>query len=463
MAQHEFLISAAHKSSGKTTLSIGLIRALRSRGLSVQPGKKGPDYIDPMWLSSAAERPCYNYDFNTQGEDEISDLFAAYDADVRILEGNKGLYDSMDVEGRFSNASLARLLDIPVVLVLDAEGITRGIAPLLCGYRDFEKIEIAGVILNKVASSRHEAKLRAAIEHYTDIPVLGALARNTDLRIIERHLGLVPSNEQKDSRRIIDLIARVVARDVNLDALLEATACSGSRVEGRSRSEAWSGAGITLGVARDEAFGFYYADDLDTLVRAGVRLTFFSPVHDAGLPDCDALFIGGGFPESFAGKLSSNRGMCDSIRRFCMSGGPVYAECGGLMYLCDVLHVGDGRYAMAGVIPAEVAMQDRPAGRGLVKVLPVAGHPWGIASERSDVGVINAHEFHFSRLLAAPADMHCAYRVVRGQGIDGNSDGIIVGNTLATYLHQRHTDSNPWLWSFVEFIQKCKGGVKHVD
>jgi cobyrinic acid a,c-diamide synthase len=456
MAKHEFLISAAHKSSGKTTLSIGLIRALRALGLSVQPGKKGPDYIDPMWLSSAAQRPCYNYDFNTQTPTEISDSFAASDADVRLIEGNKGLYDSIDVEGRFSNAALARLLGIPVVLVLDAEGITRGIAPLLCGYRDFEKVDIAGVILNKVASGRHEAKLRAAIGHYTDIPVLGAMARDPDLRIIERHLGLVPSNEQADSRSIIELIANAVARQVDLEALLQATGCRTSRNPPQVREECWSGEGIRLAVARDEAFGFYYADDLDTLTRAGVRLNFFSPVHDATLPVCDGVFIGGGFPESFAGKLSANRTMLEGIRAYCAAGGPVYAECGGLMYLCDELHVGDSRYSMAGVIPATVAMQDRPAGRGLVKARADADHPWSIGNGSSAGSEVCAHEFHFSRIIEMPVGVRYAYRMLRGQGIDGRSDGIVVGNTLATYLHQRHTQSNPWLRGFVEFIQKCK-------
>ncbi|MCZ7596486.1 MAG: hypothetical protein M5U09_00100 [Gammaproteobacteria bacterium] len=221
MASHEFLICAAHKSSGKTTLSIGLIRALRNAGLSVQPGKKGPDYIDPMWLASAAGRPCYNYDFNTQTEEEIAALFASTDADVRLIEGNKGLYDSVDVEGRYSSAAPARLLAVPVVLVLDTEGITRG-----GGAASVRLPRLRGDRHRRCHPQphrrpRHEDKVRAAVERYTDIPVLGTVRRNAELTIRERHLGLVPSNEHRETARVIDAIAAEVGRSVDLERLLK--------------------------------------------------------------------------------------------------------------------------------------------------------------------------------------------------------------------------------------------------
>lgn len=462
MANNEFLIAAAHKSSGKTTLSIGIINALRRRGLSVQPGKKGPDYIDPMWLASAARRPCYNYDFNTQSPHEIAALFATTDADVRLIEGNKGLYDSIDVEGRYSNAALSRLLNLPVVLVLDAEGITRGVAPLLCGYRDFENVRIAGVVLNKVASSRHESKLRAAIERYTEIPVLGVVRRNRSLTIRERHLGLVPSNEHSDSQRVIDVITAAVERDVDLDALLAATRTMTRRAGVKLEEAPIDGRGLTVAVARDEAFGFYYADDLDRLSGAGVEIVYFSPIHDQRLPACDGILIGGGFPESFAEALSENESMRESVGAFCRSGGPAYAECGGLMYLCRQLRDGDRSFPMANVIPATAAMQDRPVGRGLVRLSPLPGHPWRIAADRNGNPSINAHEFHYSRLIEAQGDFRFGFQVMRGHGVDGRSDGIVVKNTLATYVHQRHTSSNPWIEGFIRFIREQKGESGHV-
>ena len=220
---NRLLISAAHKSSGKTTLSIGLCAALRQRGLAVQAFKKGPDFIDPMWLSLATGRDCHNLDFFLMGRKEILRTFStrSQNAGVSIIEGNKGLYDGLSLDGSNSNAALATLLKTPVVLVIDARGMTRGIAPLILGYQAFDKdIRIAGVILNQLGGSRHEAKLRAVIEHYTDTPVLGAVHHDDRLTIVERHLGLMPSNEATEARTKIDAIASVIAESVDLDRLL---------------------------------------------------------------------------------------------------------------------------------------------------------------------------------------------------------------------------------------------------
>ena len=224
---NRLLISAAHKSSGKTTLCVGLCAALRARGLVVQPFKKGPDFIDPMWLSLAAGRDCHNLDFYLMGRDEILRTFAArsHGADISLIEGNKGLYDGLSLDGSNSNAALATLLETPVVLVIDARGMTRGIAPLILGYQAFDpQIRIAGVILNQLGGSRHEAKLRAVIEHYTDVPVLGAVHRDDRLAIVERHLGLMPSNEANAAREKIDMIAALVAASVDLDRLIAVSA-----------------------------------------------------------------------------------------------------------------------------------------------------------------------------------------------------------------------------------------------
>ncbi|HAO53340.1 MAG TPA: cobyrinic acid a,c-diamide synthase, partial [Gammaproteobacteria bacterium] len=216
-------LSAAHKSSGKTVVSLGLCAAFKAKSLNVQSFKKGPDYIDPIWLSQASGNPCYNLDFYNMSEDEITQLYGQYasNSDIAIIEGNKGLYDGMNVTGGDANADLAKLLKLPVILVVDATGITRGVAPLVKGYQVFDTdVHIAGVVLNKIAGDRHESKLIQAIEHYTDIPVLGAIRRSTELIIDERHLGLMPANETPESQKFIDTAAKHIADQVDLDRLI---------------------------------------------------------------------------------------------------------------------------------------------------------------------------------------------------------------------------------------------------
>ena len=258
------LISAAHKSSGKTTVSIGLCAALRARGTQVQPFKKGPDYIDPMWLSVASGRSCRNLDFFMMGEDEIVAEFQRHSAgaDVSLIEGNKGLYDGLNLDGSNSNAALARLLQAPVVLVIDARGMTRGIAPLILGYQAFDRnINIAGVILNNLGGTRHEGKLRAVIEHYTDVPVIGAVHHDKRLEIVERHLGLMPSNEAEAATRRVDEIGEVVGAQVDLDKLLEiaATAPPLPAIQPAAAATLPVLPKVRIGWAKDKAFGFYYA------------------------------------------------------------------------------------------------------------------------------------------------------------------------------------------------------------
>jgi len=311
---NRLLISAAHKSSGKTTLSVGLCAVLTRRGLAVQPFKKGPDYIDPMWLGLASGRPCHNLDFFLMRHDEIVATVAqrTANADLALIEGNKGLYDGLDLDGSNSNAALAKLLQAPVVLVIDARGMTRGVAPLILGYQAFDRdIRIAGVILNQLGGARHERKLRAVIEHYTDVPVIGAVHHDDRLTIVERHLGLVPSNEASAARARIDAIADVVAGQVDLDRLMALAntapafpAHAGpSNAETVARTAGADGAAATdkrpvrLGIARDAAFAFYYPSDLETLRQHGAELVPFDTLKDGRLPEVDALLIGGGFPE----------------------------------------------------------------------------------------------------------------------------------------------------------------------
>ena len=453
------LISAAHKSSGKTTISIGLCHALSQRGHVVQPFKKGPDYIDPMWLGRATGRPCINLDFYTMQHEEIIQRLSQYGqgAGLSLIEGNKGLYDGLDLDGSNSNAALAQLVQSPVVLVIDVRGVTRGIAPLLLGYQSFCKdIHIAGVIFNQVGGRRHESKLRAVIEHYTDIPVIGAVARDPVMGIDERHLGLIPSNEAPVVEKKISVISQRVADQVELDQLLaiaaKAPRLAETKLETAIRVQIPA---IKIAIARDAAFGFYYPDDLDAMQQAGAELVFFDTMQDKTLPEADGLFIGGGFPESFAEQLSANHAMRQSIHDAIENGLPTYAECGGLMYLCRNINWHNGSHDMVGIIPADVSMHEKPQGRGYIRLQETAQHPWP-RDDTAEGQEIVGHEFHYSSLARLDTSLPAVYKVLRGYGIDGQQDGLIYKNLLACYAHLRDTGQNHWTRRFIRFVHQCK-------
>ncbi|WP_455217754.1 cobyrinate a,c-diamide synthase [Kaarinaea lacus] len=455
----QLFISAAHKSSGKTTLSIGLCAAFQNKGLVVQPFKKGPDYIDPMWLSRAAGHSCYNLDFNTQNNEEILTSVGSRgsNADICVIEGNKGLYDGLDLEGSNSNAALARLLGSPVILVIDAQGMTRGIAPLILGYQSFEpEINIAGVILNQLGGSRHEAKLRRVIEHYTDVPVVGAVHRNPALNIKERHLGLIPSNELGTVDEQIRTMGNVIAEQVNMEQL-QTIANSAPLPDFPTPAQRNPVAmDIRIGIARDAAFGFYYPDDLEAFSEAGAELIPFDTLTDTQLPECDGLFIGGGFPETQMQALEANQALRTDIRTAIEKGMPVYAECGGLMYLSRSLSWHGKTCEMVGVIPADTVMHDRPQGRGLVRLEETDHFPWpGKTSNPS----VNAHEFHYSSLDNIGTGILYAYDVKRGHGIDGKHDGMLYHNIFACYTHLRDVEQNHWVRRFVEHVRNCNKNI----
>ena len=450
---HRFLVSAAHKSSGKTTISLGLCAALRASGLLVQPFKKGPDYIDPLWLGEAAGRACRNLDFHLAQGVELTAQFARHGhaAEVCLVEGNKGLYDGLDLHGANSNAALAKLLDLPVVLVLDARGMTRGIAPLILGYQAFDRdLKIAGVILNRLGGARHEAKLRAVIEHYTDVAVLGAVHNDERLALCERHLGLIPANESGEAAERIASIGERVAAQVDLERLLALTRTD-LPLPTPLPIKASTAAPLRIAIARDAAFGFYYADDLDAFAAAGAELVPFDTLRDAHLPEADGLFIGGGFPESFLDQLEANTSLRADIRAAIDAGLPAYAECGGLMYLARSIQWQGRTRAMVGCLPGEVVMHPKPVGRGYVRLSTTAAHPW------LDAGLtLPAHEFHYSSLDALPEDTAYAYGMARGYGIDGSRDGVVHKNLLASYTHLRCTSACDWVARFVAHVRACK-------
>ncbi len=447
---HLFL-SAAHKSSGKTTLTLGLCRALHDRGMKVQAFKKGPDYIDPIWHGQASHRSSYNLDFHMMEQAEILSLFHrhAANAEISLIEGNKGLYDGMDVEGSNSNAALAKLLGAPVVLVLDSVGMTRGVAPLILGYQAFDPaINIAGVILNKVGGPRHEEKLRAVIERYTDVKILGAVRLDSNLAIVERHLGLMPGNESDQAEARIEAIAGQIKAQVDLDAVVQ-VAQSAQQLPAAIvfPAQCQSSEGLKLAYANDRSFGFYYQEDLDTLRDAGVQLFALDTLRDQCLPDIDGLLIGGGFPEIFISQLAANQSLRNQIRQAVGNGLPVYAECGGLMYLSRSLSWNQQYGEMVGIIPGDVVMGERPVGRGYAALSETMQSLWPPYPE-----TIPAHEFHYSHLENLQTGLTYAYRVLRGQGIDGTNDGFVQHNLLASYCHRRGSGARGWIAPFLNKV-----------
>lgn len=454
-------IAATHKSSGKTTVSLGLCAALAARGVAVQPFKKGPDYIDPIWLGQAAGRNCYTLDFYSMAPESIHAIFAQHNPGsdgIRLIEGNKGLFDGMTTTGGDDNAALAKMLDTPVVLVVDCNGMTRGIAPLLQGYVGFDPdLRWGGVILNRVGGSRHGAKLRAAVETYTDLKVLGEVSRDPKLQIEERHLGLIPANEASVAEKQIAYIRDRIAAEVDLDAFIaaarQAPTMPNSSAQTTSRLSE-NDFPVRVAIARDAAFGFYYPADLDAFRQRGVELCFFSPLSDAALPACDALFLGGGFPETHMLALEANRSMRDSIHNALEQGLPAYAECGGLMYLSRSIRWGNEQATMVGFVPGDTVMQSRPQGRGYIRLQRNANHPWPAQAETPET--IPGHEFHYSHLENLPNDLTYAWNVERGQGLDGTHDGLVLNKLVAGYAHLRQDVRNPWIDEFLAFVRSSR-------
>lgn len=313
---------------------------------------------------------------------------------------------------------------------------------------------IAGVILNKVGGSRHEAKLCNVIKHYTDIPVVGSVHNSPSLVIDERHLGLMPSNETELAQKKIAQLGEAISRQVDIDRILQISADVSAPAYEKLEGVNQAYAGLRIGYPRDQAFGFYYPGDLEKMRAYGVELIPFDTLHDVHLPNIDGLFIGGGFPEMSMEALAANQSLRQGIRDFIEQDGPAYAECGGLMYLSRRLIWNDKSCEMVGAIPADVRMHERPQGRGYVRLQETGNSPWPKLTDAGDT--IAAHEFHYSALENIQPGIEYAYRVTRGTGIDGVNDGIVYKNLLASYTHMRDAGGNHWIQRFLAHVKQCK-------
>lgn len=452
------VVAALRGGSGKTTITLGLIQALTDRGRKVAPFKKGPDYIDPFWHAEAAAAPCRNLDPFMMGQNQVNASFAYHSRgfEAAVIEGNRGLYDGMDAAGSQSTAELAKWLDAPLVLVVDCSMTSRTVAAVVMGCRDFDPdLNLAGVILNPVANPRQEGVVRKAIEQYCGLPVLGAVPR-LDLNLPQRHMGLVPPQEHAAVADALHRAARLVAGHVDVEALWEImgrapalTAQGPPRglfpEDGRPRQ-----ALVTIGVVRDAAFGFYYAENLEALANHGARLVYVSAIEDDALPALDALYIGGGFPETHAAALEANQDFRRSLQQAAQNGLPIYAECGGLMYLGRRLIVDQMSYDMAGVLDIDFEMQAKPQGHGYTICRVETANPF-LAKGLTFRG----HEFHYSKPQPHPgADLAFAYRVERGRGISGGRGGLVWNRVLGTYHHVHALGLEQWAPGLVQAAQR---------
>jgi cobyrinic acid a,c-diamide synthase len=427
------MIAGVTSGVGKTTVAVGIMHALRKRGLRVQPFKVGPDYIDPSYHTLITKRNSRNLDVWMMGRQGVLDCFAAAceNADVAVIEGVMGLFDGMSGKTDFaSTAHMAKILDAPVVLVVDASKGARSIAAIILGFLHFDKkLRIAAIILNNVAGERHARYVTDALAGIAKIPVAGIVSRNNDIKMEERHLGLVPALELRETKRQMILrTARHMAESIDINRIL--SLCSaGTLPDAPDHSK--ETARTRIAVALDESFNFYYTDNLIALKRSGAQLVFFSPIEEQKLPDgVSGIMLGGGFPEVLADRLEDNRSMLRSIRKAVGEGMPVYGECGGLMYLTRSISGYNGEKKarkMAGIIEADTFM----TGRLILNYTDAEcdGPVFGKTHLRG-------HEFHYSSIENIARDSRFAYSMKKGKGVTGNQDGFIINdNGLAAYMH----------------------------
>jgi cobyrinic acid a,c-diamide synthase len=437
--------------SGKTLVTLGLARALVGRGLKVRAFKKGPDYIDAAWLRRATGAPCRNLDTFLMPDETIRrSVAAAAAADLVLIEGNRGLFDGVDSSGTHSTAALVKLLRTPIVLVVNVTKVTRTAAAMVLGCQHLDpEVNLAGVVLNEVATSRQEAVVRQAVEEATDIPVVGAIPRMKGGDPLPgRHLGLVTVVEHPDCEGAIKRAARAVAEHVDVDRVLS-LAHQAKPLGGCARQEEASveASRYPIGYFADEAFSFYYPENLESLERAGARLVAIRPQTDTALPEVEGLYIGGGFPEVHAGRLADNRALAEHVRASAADGLPIYAECGGLMYLARELVVAGSAYQMAGVLDLVVEQADRPQGHGYEVARVDCDNPFYATGTE-----IRGHEFHYSRVDGGLDLCNSVLALDRGTGIGQSRDGIVKGHVWASYLHLHASTMPSWSQGFMNLV-----------
>ncbi len=456
------ILSALRGGSGKTILSLGLASAWRKVGQKVAVFKKGPDFIDAGWLGYATGFPCRNLDPFLMSHEQIVHSFLKNSAgsNVSLIEGNRGLFDGLDPDGCCSTAELGRILKCPVIIIVDVTMTTRTVAALVMGCQKFDpELDIKGVILNRVAGSRQESVIRNALRQYCGIPVMGSVPKLKGNLFPERHMGLVPYLESDYALKAIDWVRGVTEESIDVEALRAAAETEqlieapplanpvGSILAADERPR--------IGVLKDRAFWFYYPENFELLMQLGASLTEIDSLREQAVPDVDALYIGGGFPETQAQALADNRSFRQSLREKIEGGLPVYAECGGLMYLGDKLIVEDKAFPMVGALPMDIVLERKPQGHGYTVLEVSHQNPYYKVGE-----VFRGHEFHYSRACIKDTQgMTFMFKVLRGYGIDGMKDGLCRKNLLATYTHLHAGGDARWAHALFRAAVKRGGSM----
>lgn len=439
------VVAGLRGGSGKSIVAVGLVAALAEQGHRVVSFKKGPDYIDAGWLGLAAGSPCYNLDPYLMSPEVIQESFRTHarGMDRIVIEGNRGLYDGVNISGAYSTAELAISLDLPVLLVVDCTKSTRTVAALVLGCRDLDpRVRIGGVVLNQLGSRRQEKLIREAVAEYTGIPVVGAIRRLKHDAFPQRHLGVTPFQEHQGAFAAVDQLAAMVRDNIDLDqvAAMMAPVATADRAVAGEVAPSRSGDRVRIGVLKDAAFQFYYPDNLEALEEEGAEVVEINALTAPELPRLDGLYIGGGFPETSAADLAANRSFLASIRKQVEAGMPVYAECGGLIYLGESIDLEGERFQLTGVFPVRFDIAARPQGHGYT-VLSTEGenpfYPQGLQ--------IKGHEFRYSRVISWPGrPEELVFAMDRGTGFMEGRDGLTRDNVLALYTHVHSLATPEW-------------------
>jgi cobyrinic acid a,c-diamide synthase len=455
------VIAGLRGGSGKTIISLGITAAWKQKGFRVSPFKKGPDYIDAGWLSKAAGRPCYNLDTFLCISSIVKQSYQenSKHCDIAVVEGNRGLYDGIDTDGSTSTAELAKLLNLPVLVVLDCTKSTRTMAALLMGCMKFDPdVKICGVILNQVAGKRHEGKVRENIKNFCNIPVFGAVPKLKARDFPERHMGLVTSEEHTFSDQAILAVTKVARDNIDLEALYQTVTeedqCADLQIPQINSSELKpiKSEPVTIGIIRDSAFQFYYPDNIDALEKLGAKIVFISPLKEKSIPDVNAIYMGGGFPETHAAQLSQNIAFRENLKNLSQKGLPIYAECGGLIFLGQSIALKDREYPMSGILPIKFGLSKRPQGHGYTRVKVVHENPFFKKGE-----TLKGHEFRYSSILDIDYQDHeMAFKMERGKGILNKKDGFFKQNTFGTYTHIHALGSPSWAPALIKKARDFK-------
>lgn len=461
------VISGLRGGGGKTILALSLLSSWNKQGKKIIPFKKGPDYIDAGWLAQASRSPCYNLDLFMMSSKEAITSFISHGkfGELALVEGNRGLYDGVNHKGTYSTAELAKLLDAPVLLVVDCTKVTNTLAAMVLGCQKMDSdVHIAGVVLNRSATGRQEALVRKSLERNCNLPVLGVIPRMKEDPFPERHMGLVPFQEHEKMQRAIETASEIGSRHLDLDEILriasnaeklryeEIASPATHTAHGFFRNHVIQDSRVAIGVMRDSAFQFYYEENLEALRARGARIIDVSPLRDRGIPDIDALYIGGGFPETHVIPLSENMDFKGSVIRAVEQGLPVYAECGGFMYLGEKLIKKSRTYKMAGVLPVSFSLEKKPQAHGYTIIEVSHDNPYFPRA-----CTLKGHEFHYSRVIELDMEKtSMVFTVKRGQGIRDGKDGLCYNNVLSTYTHLHALGAPEWADGLIKSARQYK-------